>query len=191
MRKTRFLALTLAVVLVLMGAGYAYWTEAIQIKGTVTTGELDFAFSEATVISSPEHAKPVYVQVRDKGEGKDNMLRLKFEDIYPGAEAKISFKVENRGTMPLKVTGFEFKPIEGSINVLKQNLKITLNNNNPIDMANYNEIPENLTYLIEKGQSFPISLKFEIDENADETRLPESKRFEFSIEAVAKQLNDI
>ena len=44
--------------------------------------------------------------------------------------------------MPLKVTGFEFKPIEGSINVLKQNLKITLNNNNPIDMANYNEIPK-------------------------------------------------
>ena len=42
--KTRFLVLSLAVAIMLMGAGYAYWTETLTISNTVTTGALELDF---------------------------------------------------------------------------------------------------------------------------------------------------
>ncbi len=40
MKRTKFIMLALVVALVLMGAGYAAWTQVFQINSTVTTGEL-------------------------------------------------------------------------------------------------------------------------------------------------------
>ena len=40
MGKTKVIALVLLVSIILMGVGYAWWSETVTIPATVTTGEL-------------------------------------------------------------------------------------------------------------------------------------------------------
>ena len=44
MRKPKFLALALVVAIMLMGAGYAQWTDVLTIENTVTTGDMNVEF---------------------------------------------------------------------------------------------------------------------------------------------------
>jgi predicted ribosomally synthesized peptide with SipW-like signal peptide len=39
--KKKFLALTMASAVMLMGAGYAYWNDTLAIDNTVSTGEFN------------------------------------------------------------------------------------------------------------------------------------------------------
>jgi len=45
MKKSRFLVLALVLAVMLMGAGYAYWTDTLTINNTVSTGELNVRFA--------------------------------------------------------------------------------------------------------------------------------------------------
>src|SRR5690554_3744451 len=49
MRKYKFIALALVLAVMLMGAGYAYWTETLTISNTVTTGDMDVVFAPANI----------------------------------------------------------------------------------------------------------------------------------------------
>lgn len=44
MKKSRFLALMLVAAVMLMGAGYAYWTDTLTISNSVSTGHFDVDF---------------------------------------------------------------------------------------------------------------------------------------------------
>ncbi len=48
MKKTRMIAIALAVAVALMGAGYAVWTQNVVVKGTVNTGQLLMEITEDT-----------------------------------------------------------------------------------------------------------------------------------------------
>ncbi|HZJ76874.1 MAG TPA: hypothetical protein VFC70_04110 [Oscillospiraceae bacterium] len=182
MKKTRFLALILAVVLMLMGAGYAFWTENLKIDATVKTGKLDFKFSDAKILSKSKHIE-ANISVKNMDDEKGNMLKLRFEDVYPGAEAEISFNMENKGTIPLKVEGFKFS----GDNI--EDLKIYVDSGWE-SIAEYVTILNEWSLEIGVGESIENELKFKIKEGADETSFPESRNFTFSITAIAKQYND-
>ncbi|MBS4538548.1 SipW-dependent-type signal peptide-containing protein [Clostridium sp. D2Q-11] len=108
MKKTKFLALALAVALMTMGAGYAYWTDTIEIKNTVNTGHLDvhfvdehsFNFDEAPYVTG----KVLYSQrnlANTKEENNWDVANVEFNNMYPGAYAKVTLKMANNSTIPV------------------------------------------------------------------------------------------
>lgn len=105
MKKTKLIAVSLVIAVILMGAGYAYWQEDLTVTNTVTTGDLNIIF-EKNSASDYDNATPkdkdyVDVDVYDSNEGKN--LTFTLDKLYPGAGGKMSFKIRNVGTVPAKV----------------------------------------------------------------------------------------
>lgn len=118
MKKTRFIALVLVVAVMLLGAGYAWWTDYTVINGTVDTGELDVNIQWASLIY-PEYA-----------EGSvghdDNSITFNVSKLYPtkyGSEefkpsyARLHFSIKNEGTVPAKLSNIRFTPTNESSDV--------------------------------------------------------------------------
>jgi len=116
MKKTKFLSLVLIVAVMLMGAGYAYWTQELKITNTVKTGDLKVEFL------------PLLVEELDDGldhGGYDNewpydkeyidvnlnfssdKLTVDFKKLYPGSGGYLRFRIGNSGTVPARVTNIE------------------------------------------------------------------------------------
>lgn len=121
MRKPRLLVLALAVAVMLMGAGYAAWTDKITINNTVSTGEMKVQLSEYTwyqldditptssdnqVSSSTDGyavatATPWFV-------AGHNSLDLTLTNMYPGKKGVLNANFENLGTIPAVVKSVDY-----------------------------------------------------------------------------------
>jgi len=101
MKKTRFLVLALAVAIMLMGAGYAWWTETVVIHTDVTTGKLEVEIDDASASADRDIlvAEPV---IGTDIFGRDQ-VKFKFDDMYPGSSAVAVVKVKNTGTMAVRI----------------------------------------------------------------------------------------
>ena len=115
--KKKFLALTMASAVMLMGAGYAYWTDTLNINNTVTTGELNVKFvNEANANTTrggddqaaPNHYWGAYVNHEGLTAGHNGPVTLidektvttRVTNMYPGAYAQYYGTIENDGTIP-------------------------------------------------------------------------------------------
>lgn len=105
MKKTRILAGALIAAVMLVGAGYAAWTDKLTINSTVSTGELNVKFTEPTWYLDTETGfddytkttwKPICV-ISDKNV---KALELTLNNLYPGIGAKLETRFENDGTIP-------------------------------------------------------------------------------------------
>lgn len=201
MRKTRFLILSLAVAIMLMGAGYAYWTETLTISNTVTTGELDFTFQAADIVTVDTYMDvddESYCRVKD---GDDNTIEIALYDMYPGAEATFEFELLNSGTMEAKVKNFNFHPdLPGEY----EHFRVTsflmdnqpLVTGDPILLSALDTVLNNDVITIEKGDAREFVITLEIDpaagngdvrENAGKDEVP---AYTFSLTADGLQWND-
>lgn len=127
MKKYKFIALALVFAVMLMGAGYAYWTETLTINSTVSTGDLDVRFAPHVIHGDYDHNlnldnffKNLWDLVNDQkiDEGKfmdvsvepsEDSKKLIFtvSDIYPGAGGFLHFALVNTGTVPATLTNIE------------------------------------------------------------------------------------
>jgi predicted ribosomally synthesized peptide with SipW-like signal peptide len=111
--KKKFLALTMASAVMLMGAGYAYWTDQLTINNTVTTGELNVKFIDGTTRGGDDQAgRDAYWAAYVNHEGltaghngpatvlSDKTVTTKITNMYPGAYAQFYGTVENDGSIP-------------------------------------------------------------------------------------------
>ncbi|MFA5575704.1 MAG: SipW-dependent-type signal peptide-containing protein [Tissierellaceae bacterium] len=113
MKKTRFLALVLVVVIMGMGAGYAWWTDASTVTGEINTGTMDVSVGFAN-IHKPPHTTGSIEQSED-----EKLITFTAGNLYPTAYnnndnktfGKIHFSLENRGTIPVKLGDIEFELI--------------------------------------------------------------------------------
>lgn len=109
------MALTMASAVMLMGAGYAYWTDSLNINNTVTTGELNVRFVDGTTRGGDDQAAPnhywgAYVNHEGLQAGHDGPVTVisdneksittRVTNMYPGAYAQFFGTVENDGTIP-------------------------------------------------------------------------------------------
>lgn len=130
MKKTRVLALVLAVAVMLMGAGYAAWTDSITATTTVQTGTLDVQFMPFT--SSQDATQSVTIddlstssvdEMDEKvtvnyGENNNNWgikinesnitsdgkgLEFGVEGLLPGTGYNTEFKLKNKGSVPARI----------------------------------------------------------------------------------------
>lgn len=107
MKRTKLLALSLVIAVILMGAGYAYWQEDLTISNTVKTGDLNVVFEENENYGDdhdndfPKDFDYVEVNIDRSQDGKS--LTFNIDKLYPGAGGWMSFKVKNEGTVPAKI----------------------------------------------------------------------------------------
>lgn len=114
MKKAKILTIVLVVSVMLLGAGYAYWTQELNINTTVSTGDLKLEFLPLLLDEylddheDYDNKKPYdedYMDV-DLVFNSDKLV-VDFKDIYPGAGGYLRFRIGNSGTVPAKVTNLE------------------------------------------------------------------------------------
>ena len=100
MKKSKFLALVLAVAVMLMGAGYAYWTDSIKINNTVNTGNLEVKLENGT-LTLPDYVNGTAV-VDAAADSTLHTAKVTLNNLYPGAKVHVSIPFKNVGTIPVK-----------------------------------------------------------------------------------------
>lgn len=190
MKKTRFLALTLVVAIMLMGAGYAFWMESIEIGSTVNTGKLDIKFSNDSAFLGggnyvTDNQNGHYVNGSAIVNGDDNKLDIILDNMHPGSYAKFKFCMENTGTIDLYVTDFEF--IGNDNDNLKQ-LGVLKEDKTIVPVAEYLKTINDIA--IAKEAKGDMEITFAILKCANDDNFEENTQFGFSIKANARQYND-
>lgn len=199
MRKTKLLALTLVVALMMVGAGYAYWTQELTIQNEISTGNLDVIFANQDLdLSEAEYmADSTFVPAANDGE---HNLVLNLEKAYPGADIKLSFDLDNEGTLGAHVRDFELLDDTRAELVFVRKYKI---GNNTVTVSGDKTLAAVLSDLntygtfdqgifVEKDQAVNVVFELEIDPAAN-AELPqgEPNAIEFTIKGIAHQYNDI
>jgi|GEM_PF-2884047 len=108
MKKTKFISLVLVVAIMLIGAGYAAWTDRIILNNTVETGRLDVHYitnPEGTEFEGNEYieGKVTYSREADDPAGNNTLdvANVKISKMFPGAKATINLVMKNNSTMPV------------------------------------------------------------------------------------------
>ncbi len=147
MKRAKFAMLAVVVALILVGAGYAAWTQVFTINSTVSTGELfvqvvntennyEVLDAEGNVISegglnTGNDYLDLKVSSASTGEGtsRETLTELTFNlsKMYPGVRetSKISFK--NLGTLKTVTTYKDAAVSPAAGNALWENLVIRVN----------------------------------------------------------------
>lgn len=133
MKKSKFLALVLTVAVMLMGAGYAYWTDSITINNTVNTGKLEVKLEPGTLV------KPDYVE-GDLTLNADSThtATVTLSKLYPGATVHVLIPFTNNGDIAVKSAGVAFSKPTGTLGeyVDVTSLNVTSGNINPKETGN-------------------------------------------------------
>ncbi|MTI66907.1 MAG: hypothetical protein FH753_09950 [Firmicutes bacterium] len=197
MKRTKFLALALVAAIMVMGAGYAYWSETITISNTVKTGELDFTFNDAAIVSVDEYMDYDATSTCGVNSDDNNQVDIVLEDMYPGAEATVKFDLENTGTMKAKLKNFAIPTAQENeyVHVTSVKLGDAELLTETINIADLDSTLEAQNITIEPDAEQYFEITFEIDPNADEDQVAENlgdndDAIEFTLTADGLQYND-
>lgn len=118
MRNKKFLAAVLVVAMMLMGAGYAAWSQSFTINGTVQTGELLVKYHSSQLARIEKLDIPAgyddclvddvngfddcYMTV-NQGKIDNDTLFMSVEKMYPGSACRSTFRFLNKGTLGVKL----------------------------------------------------------------------------------------
>lgn len=123
MKKVKFLALAMVFAIMLMGVGYAAWTDTITVNTTVATGNLDVDFTNApqanrldgvgaldlnTGFSSKINPLTAVLNenASDNGEISD-VINVNAGNLYPGAKFEVLARVTNNGSIGAILGGLD------------------------------------------------------------------------------------
>lgn len=100
MKKTKLLLVTLVCAVMMMGVGYAWWTDAISLVGTANTGYMDVHYDNTgwlPIAATSNYATAEFTNVEDKN------ITFRFDNLYPGALGVVDVMVKNDSTVPVKL----------------------------------------------------------------------------------------
>jgi predicted ribosomally synthesized peptide with SipW-like signal peptide len=118
--KFAVLAILLIVALAATSVGYAYWTETIDINGTVQAGNLDVAFVDdaPTTPTTSDNENSLDVATCSADVSDDgNELVIEIGNAYPGYECYIDFGVENVGSIPVDLNEIVLGAVDDALEV--------------------------------------------------------------------------
>ncbi|MBK5240638.1 SipW-dependent-type signal peptide-containing protein [Clostridium sp.] len=153
MKKPRLMALALTAAITLSGVGYAYWTDALTINNTVTTGEMNVKFvagqsktrggdDQTGKLAGDENKSNAYWSAYVNHEGLEaghngpatiisengKTVTTQVNNMYPGSYAQYYGVIENDGTIPVVFDNATIKFDGAEANKLSQVEKIFKNN---------------------------------------------------------------
>ncbi len=100
MKKTKLLLVTLVCAVMMMGVGYAWWTDAISLVGTANTGNMNVHFENGCwlpAVGASWYATASVISAEDK------KVTCQFDNLYPNSIGFIDVLVKNDGTIPAKL----------------------------------------------------------------------------------------
>lgn len=136
MKKSKFLALTLVAVIMLMGAGYAWWNDTLYVDSTVNTGFLDVDFVKVEKakllgfeVSDPNLVDVTYEIAQDGdfsyGDNEEfdinnplanrDKVLFTINNFYPGAEVSRVVTVKNTGSVPARIDINKLIPVKHDV----------------------------------------------------------------------------
>lgn len=196
MKKTKYLALTLVVAIMMMGAGYAYWSETLTIENTVNTGELDVIFVEPTNVVGEDTYQPNADATPD-GHG----MIVTYDNIYPGVANEFHFTLDNEGTIgayvdDFAITSSDWTSWPNSITDVVLCDGYEVEGQTPVTFGSDTSLATALNLLndgngifVEKDDTVKVTFDLRFDNNADEITLPEDGSFGFVMESNVYQFN--
>ena len=98
--KIGLLFLALAISLSLVGYSAAMWTNGLNDKGLVVTGNIDPVFTKAKATICGQGNVETDIASTD---GRTMLINL--TDLRPGAEIIIDYTITNRGSVPVRFSG--------------------------------------------------------------------------------------
>jgi len=102
MKKTKMLIATLVCAVMLMGVGYAWWTDSITLGADVNAGHMNVIWDNAGWM--PLYGGSAYVNATIDNETQKN-IKFTFGNLYPGAMAFVDAVAKNESTIPVKMSG--------------------------------------------------------------------------------------
>lgn len=118
MKRTKFVLLALAAAMVLMGAGYAAWTQSFNISGNVSTGELYVDVEHVGTVVEVTNSAGEYVEAStvdpnylsglnnvvtsNESDGTLTSISYSLHDMYPGTRITSTIRFDNTGTIGVK-----------------------------------------------------------------------------------------
>lgn len=97
MKRTRVIALVLCAAIMMMGAGYAYWSDTLVINNTVTTGELEVVFQGSSVTTDATNVANISLPT---ASNNNKSIAILATNMYPGATYTLTTTIANTGTIP-------------------------------------------------------------------------------------------
>jgi len=90
------MAMILVLSMMLMGAGYAAWTNTMDVTADVDTGELKLEYLDVYTNATD----PWYKYQNSQYDVKANTFKFTYNNIYPGIELCVNQRIQNKGTIP-------------------------------------------------------------------------------------------
>ncbi|MFA9399088.1 MAG: SipW-dependent-type signal peptide-containing protein [Clostridiaceae bacterium] len=113
MKKTKILLASLVASIMLVGAGFASWTDALNINNTVSTGNMKVNFDEnycKVINDNPLISVEMNFEGDvEQGENLAREISIETMNMYPGSEYKVRTRVVNTGTIPVKFDNAKVK----------------------------------------------------------------------------------
>lgn len=109
MKKTISIALVVLAALAMFGVGYAWWSETLNVTGTVDTGNLDVAweFGSPTDTELPGKNFSAATVATKTVTGVDQ-LTVTVTNAYPSITYTVPVTVRNTGSIPVNVNPITF-----------------------------------------------------------------------------------
>lgn len=184
MKKTKLIALTMVVALMMVGAGYAAWTDSTQVQGIVNTGNLDVYFVDRDNNLEVETDANMSGSIKYEKLGNEvnNKAIVTVNDVYPGSEFTVNLQILNNGTMPVKLDQGSVQDVINAWGILSPYItcNMTLGNGNSINPINTPINPDDV---------LNISFEFKVPIELNETTLPENSSYSATINPVFEQFN--
>ncbi|MTI48860.1 hypothetical protein [Sporosalibacterium faouarense] len=121
MKKTKFLALALAVAVMLMGAGYAAWSNQTFLTTTVRTGNFKMEITDTSIRTGDRQeaneAHDWHEYDWTHGGNVDHNATsavVEFNDLYPGGTVQVDMTTTNNGTIPAKLKSAKVEYLSGN-----------------------------------------------------------------------------
>ncbi len=106
MRKVKLLIAVLVCSVMMMGVGYAWWSDSITMATTAKTGDLDVDFVKGEV--RDKSGKNIVEGEVKKLYTKPDYIYCELDKLYPGAEVIVDVTVKNTGDLPVKLKSITF-----------------------------------------------------------------------------------
>jgi hypothetical protein len=108
-----FILLTTIITINLLGISYAHWDNQLDINTSISTGIMEPSFIRDYQLDNNGKGDLQIKFYKDSKSGKNidtyNIMEISGE-VYPGYEGELTYYIENKGTIPIKIKGEQIEP---------------------------------------------------------------------------------
>lgn len=109
MKNKKWVVSILILSLMLMGAGYAAWTQGFSVDATVNTGELKVVYLDDGLYYNDSTWVEEWPYQEAEYKIGENTFDVKITDLYPGIHVCINQAMKNVGTIPATIASVDLE----------------------------------------------------------------------------------